>query len=174
MSKLTYNTIHESETELALSADKIKNHFANVGLNTTDHLPKLDRLQWKGPASLHQFKFCNITSDNITKLDFQLGMFSSLDILRMDCKLLCLASHIIAPILRDLFNLSLFSGTVPSDWKHSRVSPVYKNKGDVNEPNNYRPISVSCHVAKIFEKQVQAQLVSYMVNNDFISLDQSA
>ena len=38
----------------------------------------------------------------------------------------------------------------------------------------YRPISVIGHIAKVFEKEVQYQLLSYLVSHDFISLDQYA
>ena len=40
--------------------------------------------------------------------------------------------------------------------------------------NNYRPISVGCHVVRIVEKGIQSQLLDYLVSHDFISVDQSA
>ena len=67
----------------------------------------------------------------------------------MDCKLLRLASPIIAPSLTHIFNLSLAQGQMPSDWKIARVTPVYKNKGSKDDPGNYRPISVVPTVKKI-------------------------
>ena len=42
------------------------------------------------------------------------------------------------------------------------------------DPCNFRPISVLCHVSKIFEKVVQCQLVTFLVKHDFITLDQYA
>ena len=60
-----------------------------------------------------------------------LGTNSSLDILNIDCKLLKLAAECIAPTLTHLFNISLQCGIVPSDWKYSRVTPIYKGAGEV-------------------------------------------
>jgi hypothetical protein len=63
---------------------------------------------------------------------------------------------------------------MPNDWKLSRVTPIYKGKGSRKECNNYRPISVIPHVAKIAEKNVQKQLLSYLISHDIISVNQSA
>ena len=70
--------------------------------------------------------------------------------------------------------MSLFQGTVPSDWKYAKVTPIYKGKGEKDFEGNYRPISVIGHIAKIMEKQVQKQLLSYLILNDLITVDQSA
>ena len=44
-----------------------------------------------------------------------------------------------------LFNLILESGHMPADWCQSAIRPIYKNKGDIDDPNNYRGISLlSC------------------------------
>ena len=103
-----------------------------------------------------------------------LGTNSSLDILNIDCKLLKLAAECIAPTLTHLFNISLQCGIVPSDWKYSRVTPIYKGAGEVKNCSNFRPISVIGHIAKMLEKEVQCQLMSYLIEHDFISLDQYA
>ena len=46
-------------------------------------------------------------------------------------------------------NSSLENGTVHDDWKKARVTPVYKNEGEINDENNFRPISVISHIAKM-------------------------
>ena len=51
--------------------------------------------------------------------------------------------NVIAPFLTIIFQKSLTSGTIPSDWKHANVCPVYK-KGDKHDPKNYGPISLTC------------------------------
>ena len=61
-----------------------------------------------------------------------------------------------------IINDSLSSCTFPDDWKLARVTPVYKNDGDVNIMSNYRPISVIGHIAKMVEQLVRSQLVSYV------------
>ena len=92
----------------------------------------------------------------------------------MDSKLLRMSAEMIAVELTHIFNLSIQTGIVPTDWKLARVTPVYKGKGDDTDPGNYRPISVVGHVAKLMEKEIQVQFVNYLKKYNFISYDQSA
>ena len=59
------------------------------------------------------------------------------------CRVLKETAHEIAPILADIFNRSLSTGTLPCDWKSANVAPVFK-KGNTNLAENYRPISLTC------------------------------
>ena len=57
-----------------------------------------------------------------------------------------------------LFNLSFSQGKIPSDWKLANVVPVLK-KGDKMNVKNYRPISLTSLVMKVFEKCIRDQLL---------------
>jgi hypothetical protein len=62
-------------------------------------------------------------------------------------------SAIIAPSLCSLFNHSLRSGTVPSEWKSANVTPVHKK--EKKEPaTNYRPISPLSIISKVLGRCV--------------------
>ena len=74
--------------------------------------------------------------------------------------------------MANIFNLSLQSGIFPDDWKLARITPIYKD-GSKTECGNYRPISVICIVAKVFEKLVYNQLRSFMKENNIIIDEQS-
>jgi len=52
-----------------------------------------------------------------------------------------------------LFNKSLDEGVVPSIWKKSFIVPIFKS-GDRISANNYRPISILCTVAKVFDSLI--------------------
>jgi hypothetical protein len=56
-----------------------------------------------------------------------------------------------------ILNVSFSCAKLPNDWKVSRVTPVFKGKGSKTDKNNYRPISVIGHIAKVIEKVVQKQ-----------------
>jgi len=47
------------------------------------------------------------------------------------------AAHLARP-LSQLFNLSIQTGTLPTDWKRSNVIPIFK-KCSKSSPTNYRP-----------------------------------
>ena len=49
-----------------------------------------------------------------------------------------------------IFNLILKCSIFPDIWKKAIICPVFK-KGDVTDITNYRPISLLCNFAKVFE-----------------------
>ena len=71
----------------------------------------------------------------------------------------------IAEPLTKLYNESLCSGIVPTEWKQSHITPVHKG-GATDNPSNYRPIAVVSVVANILEKIVAAQLSNHIVSNN--------
>ena len=64
-------------------------------------------------------------------------------------------------IISDLFNLSLNEAIYPDCLKISRVTPIFKS-GSHSHLNNYRPISVTSYVNKIFEKLLFKRLNSFI------------
>ena len=57
-----------------------------------------------------------------------------------------------------IFNTSFVTGCIPSEWKLALVVPVYK-KGEKGCVDNYRPISLTCVVMKVFERCIQKELL---------------
>ena len=53
-----------------------------------------------------------------------------------------------------MFNVCFYSGILPNQWLEVHVIPVFKRKGSVSNPNNYRPISLTCVVCKVMEQCV--------------------
>ena len=123
---------------------------------------------------MHSFEFHIIEEDEVRKDIEALDSDSSNDVLKLYCKLLKLSASLICTSLTHLFNLSLLSRIIPTDWKLARITPIYKGKGDTSEKCNYRPISALSYVAKLFEKQVHFQLLHYLELHSFITLYQSA
>ena len=56
----------------------------------------------------------------------------------------------------------------PDCLKTARIIPIHK-KGDRNDLNNYRPISILPVFSKIFEKGLHTQLYSYFEKNNLFS-----
>lgn len=71
-----------------------------------------------------------------------------------------------------IFNAAISKGVFPTDWKLSKVSPIFK-KGDKEDPNNYRPIYVIQAVAKILENIIFDQLSAYLQANKLLEDSQS-
>ena len=60
------------------------------------------------------------------------------------------------------------SGTIPSQWKESRVSAIYM-KGNKKLASNYRPVSIISVLCRILEKLIHNQIVEYMQSENLLS-----
>ena len=83
-------------------------------------------------------------------------------------KLLKMCAEELCGVLTVLFQKSLDSGTVPSDWKVAHITPVYK-KSDKSCPSNYRPISLTSIVCKLMEHVVYSSVINFLDDNDILS-----
>ena len=72
-------------------------------------------------------------------------------------------AHIFARPLTIIFNLSLKSQKFPDVWKFSRLCPVYKKDNKYNA-ENYRPITIICNFAKVFEFTLNVPLTRHVQN----------
>ena len=81
-----------------------------------------------------------------------------------------IANEIIVPLSHTI-NLSFSSGKFPDILKESKVIPLYK-KGDKTLPENYRPLTLTSNVAKIYEKAYNDRLVNFLLKNEIIVKEQ--
>ena len=82
------------------------------------------------------------------------------------------AGHTIVHSLTHLFNMSMKYGSFPDTWKKANVIPIFK-KGDKDNANNYRPISVLPIISKIFERIIFKHVYNHLHVNRLISKHQS-
>ena len=59
-----------------------------------------------------------------------------------------------------IFRMSYNCGYIPKEWKSANVVPVFK-KGNKSKVENYRPISLTCLVMKIFERVIKEELLKH-------------
>ena len=90
---------------------------------------------------------------------------------KINAKLVKDSTEVICPTLTKIFNRSLQQRIFPEELKTAFVSPIYKN-GDKSDCSNYRPISILSTIAKILEKTVYNQLISYINENNILSGNQ--
>ena len=72
-----------------------------------------------------------------------------------------------------LFNLILKSGIMPSSWGMSFISPIYRNKGPKNDPNNYRGISIISCLGKLFSSTINERLSEFVETNKILGEEQA-
>ena len=79
-----------------------------------------------------------------------------------------MSKNFIKPVLCKLFNCILSAGDFPELWVKSIIIPVFK-KGDVNDPGNYRGISLVSHIGKLFTTLINARLVKWSADHGVLT-----
>ena len=70
-----------------------------------------------------------------------------------------------------IFSNSFALSTLPDEWRLATVIPVFK-KGSPSNPNNYRPISLTCIPCKIMESIIKDHMINFLNSNDILSANQ--
>ena len=73
--------------------------------------------------------------------------------------------------LSKIFNYSLNTGNVPCDWRKANVMPIFK-KGQKSSPSNYRPVSLTSVICKLFERILQNKIVDHLEKNSLLKNSQ--
>jgi hypothetical protein len=72
-------------------------------------------------------------------------------------------------IIEHIFAHCIYTASIPSKWKISHVTPIYKKKGSEYDPYNYRPIGITSAISKVFEGYICDNLVKHLETNRLLS-----
>ena len=67
----------------------------------------------------------------------------------------------IGPILTALYQTSVDTGHVPSQWKRANVCGVFKD-GEKSDPSSYRPISLTCISSNVLEHIIHSHIMKHL------------
>ena len=67
-----------------------------------------------------------------------------------------------------LFEKSLSTGQLPSDWKYSTITAIYK-KGAKSEAGIYRPVSLTSVICKELESIIRDHTMEHLLRNKLLS-----
>ena len=145
-------------------ANCLNNCFARLGLYKGKIIaPKLPSFNFKG----NEFNFRPVTRRELYKIIDKLSAQKSdgpgyiPPSALKDC-MLSIGTH-----LEFAINECINANTFPEILKEAYVTPIYK-KGDRHNPENYRPISVTPTLAKIFERLLLEQVSEHLDMNKII------
>ena len=102
-------------------------------------------------------------------------LLSSLDVTKangpdgISAKTLKHTATSITPSITKLFNLSICTGHILSEWKQSLAVPVPKSNNNKGSPNNYRPISLLSVLSKLLERHVHKILTEHFCTHHPLS-----
>ena len=71
-----------------------------------------------------------------------------------------------------LFNRIWRDTDFPQIWDNATVLPFSKPGKDSTIPSNYRPIALTSHLVKLFEKVVLCKLVAFMDHHELFNPSQ--
>ena len=143
-----------------LIAETFNDYFINIGPNLAAEINDEsydEESQLDDSASLSsdtQFHFSQINVSSVTltlTLNLKANKATGLD--KIPAKMFKLLSDIIAQSITAVFNLSLGTGMHIDEWKHARVTPIFRSD-DRRKYKNYRPISILPIISKVFEKEI--------------------
>lgn len=88
------------------------------------------------------FKFSFTTASEIEKLLSSIPTTSGPGVSGIPTKNIKTSPMNLNTVIAYLFNFSILTCTMPAEWKTAVVTPLYKNKGEPDDINNYRSLSV--------------------------------
>ena len=77
------------------------------------------------------------------------------------------------PIYVKLFNLIFDTSLITETWTLGQIKPIYKNKGDPKQPENYRPITLLSSFGKLFTSIINKRLTTFAENHNTIGSSQA-
>ena len=83
-------------------------------------------------------------------------------------RLLRECADVIVEPLAQLYQLSLDTGEVPSSWKESVISPIFK-KGARSLASNYRPVALTSILCKLLESIIREDLVKHLLEHNLLT-----
>lgn len=181
ISKSTWQVINKNRpnmsklaTSIKLTANELNNNFINA---TKDILSKLDNNEISPetlvtpPPSSCSFSFKPVSCVKVRDVIKSLKNSKSLDAYGFNTDIIKSVTEAIIIPQTKVINHCISSHVFPDYLKIAKVIPVHK-KGDINDPNNYRPISLLPIISKIFEKILYEQIQEYFETNNLFTSSQ--
>lgn len=77
------------------------------------------------------------------------------------------------PLYTKLFNLIFETGIIPENWVEGMMKPIYKNKGDPMNPENYRAITLVSCMGKVLTAVLNERLNLFLSENEILEENQA-
>ena len=113
------------------------------------------------------FRFAPVGEEDVIKIIHNLKPKSSCGFDEISVKLIKFAKNELCKPITVIVNQCLETGIFPDKLKNAKVIPLFK-KGDPEQIDNYRPISILPAISKIIEKTIFIQLYEYFNTNDLL------
>ena len=153
------------ESDNHSKANILNDQFKSVFTNEDDTLPTL------GPSNYPTIPDIQISQEGIIKLLQNIKTHKAPGPDGITPFILKVAAEEIAPALCMIFERSLESGELPSDWLSANISPIFK-KGDRTAASNYRPVSLTAICCKVLEHVIHSHIMHHFDKHSVLTTKQ--
>ena len=150
-------------------ADRLQDHFSSVFSVPDKNLNPLTNLN-SPPISVPLPKFC-VTTNDIEKAINEIKSQSACPQSNIPALVLKNCKLTLSLALTLFLNKSFQLGIVPRSFKVQQIIPIYK-KGLKTDPRNHRPIALTPHPIKIYERVIRDKLVEFLETNNIFNRNQ--
>ena len=120
------------------------------------------------PCSLHNVEF---TQEDIEWAIDQLKSSSAPGMDEFPALLLKMCKHSLSLPIYLMWRNSYDNGVIDKSFLTQLIAPIFK-KGSRFDSANYRPISLTSHIIKIFERVIQKKMITYLEENNLLNQNQ--
>ncbi|MEO0684105.1 MAG: reverse transcriptase family protein, partial [Cyanobacteria bacterium J06649_11] len=158
------------------SANTFSRYFSKMAFHLKEKTLPLTNFIWRTiprplPRTVKKFKFNYVSILFVQKELKLLSRKKATGIDDLPPGLLKDCDAFISQPLCHIINLSLQTGSFPTNWKSAKVTPLFKS-GSSSLPENFRPISVLPILSKILEKSVHFELKRFLENENLLTKHQ--
>ena len=114
----------------------------------------------------------NFTADNADKIIENFNPNKAHGHSNISIRMLKICGDTICKALELIFKQVLTNGVFPSEWKEGNIAPCYK-KGEKQNLQNYRPVSLLPIYRKFFERLIFNEMCRFFLANNLLAPNQS-
>lgn len=119
----------------------------------------------------NSLKDLTFTESDIVDAIKELDPYSATSEGDIPARILCSCKENLAQPLVLIWSKSFATSIIAPPMKMQYITPIYK-KGDRTNAANYRPVSITSHMIKIFERVIRSRLVSHIEGKGLLSDNQ--
>ena len=169
---LKENDVNKSKTSLTL--EDFYQHFKNL----SEENNSVDEHIVEPESVAHELRDMQILNDSITENE----VLKAIGKLKNDKapgydnivnEYIKCTKHFLCNLYVKFFNRILDTGYLPEEWLIGVIVPLYKNKGDADDPHNYRGITLLSCLGKLFTSIINDRLTQFSNRYDIVQETQA-
>ena len=158
----TGNLVIDSQQKAEILSKQFQSQFTKENLDTLPSEPESDF------PSMLDFE---INEAGVIKLLAGLNPNKATGPDEISARYLKTTAEEIGLAVKTIFQLSLDTGVVPTDWLLSNITPIFK-KGDRSLASNYRSVNLTSVTSKIFEHILKSNVMKHLDKYNILCANQ--